>query len=218
MKGMFITFEGTEGSGKSTHALRLAARLREEGYEVVPTREPGGTPTGEAIRDILQHDSAGELLFPETEVMLFAASRAQLVRRVIRPALERGACVVSDRFADSTAAYQGYGRGVDVEMIVAMNALAVGGVVPDLTILLDIDVALGFQRIRERNHRTGQADDRFEREGTVFHQRVREGYLRLARRWPDRIRLLDSRGDPDGVAEEAWRMVAPVLRKREAGA
>jgi len=137
MKGLFITFEGPEGSGKSTHVARLAKRLKKSGYEVLMTREPGGTIAGEAIREVLQYDRRGEQVSPETETLLFIASRAQLVRTIIMPALKRGVCVICDRFADSTIAYQGYGRGLDVSSLVKLNDFAINGAVPDLTILLD---------------------------------------------------------------------------------
>ena len=179
MGGIFITLEGPEGSGKSTQAGRLTARLRGLGYEVVSTREPGGTATGEAIRSILQHNDASESLFAETEALLFAASRAQLVRSVIIPALESGKCVVCDRFADSTTAYQGYGRGFDISTMLAINAFAINNALPDITILLDIDVRYGFERLRKRNRERKTEHDRIESEDMEFHERVRAGYLDL---------------------------------------
>ncbi|MCS6771020.1 MAG: dTMP kinase [Kiritimatiellae bacterium] len=210
--GRFITFEGPEGSGKSTQARRLVARLREMGAEVVHVREPGGTPTGEAIRRILQHDEAGEPLAHETELFLFAASRAQLVRRVILPALERGAVVVCDRFADSTTAYQGFGRGLPMDALQTIRALAVDGAEPDLTLLLDIPVALGFERVRSRQQDLFEGVDRIEREELAFHERVREGYLQLARENPRRFRRIDASRDPEQVAVEVWEAVQDVLR------
>ena len=210
-KGRFLTFEGPDGSGKSTQAARLTARLREHGIEVVQTREPGGTPTGERIRDILQHDIAGEPICPETEVLLFAASRAQLVRRVILPALERGAWVVSDRFADSTTAYQGYGRGFDVQRMLDINAFAIGPAVPDRTFLLDVDVEEGLRRAARRARASRRELDRMEREATAFHEAVRRGYLELARRWPDRFRVFDTRKPEPVVAELIWNEVEPLL-------
>jgi dTMP kinase len=217
MKGVFITFEGPEGGGKSTQAARLAARLRSSGIDVVTTREPGGTRTGEAIRDILQNDSAGEPICPETEVLLFAGSRAQLVRSVILPALTRGAWVISDRFADSTTAYQGYGRGFPLATILAINAFAIGGAVPDLTFLLDVDVPTGFARLAKRNQKVGQSHDRMEREDRAFHTRVRDGYVDLAGKCPERFRLLDGRRSEDDVHAEVWREVAPRLPRPIAG-
>ena len=204
MRGKFITFEGPEGGGKTTQARRLVARLQAAGTNVVYTREPGGTPTGEAIREILQHNKAGEAPCPETEVLLFAASRAQLVRHVIIPALERGDWVVCDRFADSTTAYQGYGRGFSVEQMIAINAFAIDGAQPDLTILLDLPVRDGFARLEQR----GGKKDRIESEALDFHERVRAGYLELARRWPERFRIVDPRGALESVAEAIWKLVS----------
>ena len=209
--GRFITFEGPEGGGKTTQAKRLIQRLREHGHEVLYTREPGGTPTGEAIRDILQHDKAGEPIAAEAEVFLFAASRAQLVRKVIIPALEKGVIVVCDRFADSTTAYQGYGRGFPVEQMLAINAFAIDGAQPDLTLLLDVPVNLGFQRISERQRVLFETSDRIEREEREFHERVRNGYLALARRWPERFLRLDADRDPDRVEGDVWEAVQRVL-------
>ena len=207
-RGKFITFEGPEGGGKTTHARRLVERLQAAGKKVVYTREPGGTPTGEAIRNILQHDKAGEAPCSETEVLLFAASRAQLVRHVIVPALERGEWVVCDRFADSTTAYQGYGRGFSVEQMIAINEFAIDGAQPDLTILLDLPVSDGFARLQQR----GGKKDRIESEALDFHERVRAGYLELARRWPERFHIVDARRALDIVSEEIWSLVQRVSR------
>jgi len=210
--GRFITLEGPEGGGKSTQARRLADRLRSCGLEVLCTREPGGTPTGEVIRDILQHDKGGGPVCAEAEVLLFAASRAQLVRDVILPALARGAWVVCDRFADSTTAYQGYGRQLDVEAVLAVNSWAVGEATPDLTLLLDVDVALGFERLRSRHRAGGPGHDRIEREAMDFHERVRAGYLALARRWPGRFRVIDASGATPAVAAAIWSALSDVFR------
>ena len=217
MKGIFITFEGPEGSGKTTQSRHLAERLSQADYEVVTTREPGGTDIGEAIRDILQHDSAGEGLFPEAEALLFAASRAQLVREIILPALQRGACVLSDRFADSTVAYQGYGRGFNVERMQAINAFAMGAAVPELTLLLDVAVSDGFVRMRERNVAQHRCDDRFERETIAFHEKVRAGYLALAELSPERFRTVDSSREESVVAEDIWEHVRLLIERRGSG-
>jgi len=211
MPGLFITFEGPEGSGKSTHSNIVAEQLRARGFEVVRGRDPGGTPTGEAVRDILQHDAAGEPIAPETEILLFAASRAQLVRRVIKPALARGAAVICDRFIDSTTAYQGYGRGFDIERVLGLNEWATGGLNPDVTVLMDLDVGLGFDRIHRRNLDAGQGEDRFEREERSFHERVRAGYLQLAERWPERFHIVKSDESMEIVQAAVWRAVAPLL-------
>ena len=209
--GKFITFEGPEGAGKTTHARKLVARLEALGRPVLYTREPGGTRTGEAIRDILQHDKAGEPLFDEAEVLLFSASRAQLVRQVILPALARGATVISDRFADSTTAYQGCGRELGIENMLAINAFAIGAAVPDLTILLDLDVRIGFQRLTQRNAATGTERDRIERETLEFHERVRSGYHELVRRFPQRFKVLNADRDAETVDAEIWSLVRDVI-------
>jgi dTMP kinase len=214
MKGLFITFEGTEGSGKSTQAEALAERLADAGCAVITPREPGGTEAGEAIRAILQHDRSGETIHPETEVLLFAASRAHLVRTVIQPALDAGGVVICDRFADSTTAYQGYGRAMDVELILAINALAIGTARPDLTLLMDIDVERGFARLEERNRARGMARDRFEREAMAFHRRVREGYRALARRFPERFVVVNTDRDQAAVSGEIWERVGARFGER----
>ena len=211
MRGRFITFEGPEGSGKSTQAANLKARLVEAGLEVIGAREPGGTKTGEIVRNLLQHDLTDEPLAPEAEVLLFAASRAQLVRRVIQPALARGAWVICDRFMDSTTAYQGYGRGFDVEQMIRINAFAVGEAVPDRTILLDLDLDDSLERMHERNAVRGQKQDRFEREQRDFHDAVRRGYLELAARWPERFTLIRSDRPEPEVAADVWRCIRQLL-------
>lgn len=211
-RGKFITFEGPEGGGKTTQAQKLIDRLKADGLEVLYTREPGGTPTGEAIRDILQHNTTGEPIHPATEVLLFAASRAQLVAHVILPALDRGAWVVCDRFADSTTAYQGYGRGFDIEQMIAINSFAIGSAMPDLTLLLDIDLDEGFRRITDRHRQKSTPLDRIEQEAREFHDRVRHGYLELAERWPDRFRIIDGMGNPDEVATTIWDMIERECR------
>lgn len=212
-RGKFITFEGPEGGGKTTQAKRLIERLQAAGHEVVYTREPGGTPTGEAIRDILQHNKTNEAISPTAEVLLFAASRAQLVSHVILPALERGAWVVCDRFADSTTAYQGYGRGFDVDQMIAINSFAINGATPDLTVLLDVNLDEGFRRIEMRHHKKASPLDRIEQEARSFHERVRQGYLDMARRWPDRFRVVDGMGEEVAVSEEIWGLVDRECRR-----
>jgi dTMP kinase len=185
-------------------AARLAARLRECGKRVVTAREPGGTQTGEAIRAILQHDAAGEEFCPETETLLFEASRAHLCREVLLPALRTGAWVLCDRFADSTTAYQGYGRGLPLEALRALNRFAIGEAVPDLTFLLDLEVEEGFRRLASRGAASGQGLDRMEREDRAFHERVRAGYLELAAAEPDRFRLIRADREPDAVFNQIW--------------
>ena len=216
-RGLFVTFEGPEGGGKSTQAAGLAQRLTDEGVGVVQTREPGGTPVGEAVRSLLQHDAVGEDLKPEAELLLFEASRAQLVREVILPALAGGKVVISDRFADSTTAYQGYGRGEPIEPLLAINDYAIAAAIPDLTLLLDIDTPSGRARISSRYGDDDGGRDRFEREEMEFHERVRHGYLDLAARWPDRFRVIDGSRDIETVSGEVWGHVQNALAARGAG-
>ncbi len=206
-KGRLITFEGPEGAGKSTQAAMLIARLEARGLEIIYTREPGGTKLGEAIRGVLQYNTAGEAPCPESEVLLFEASRAQLVRQVILPALERGAWVVCDRFFDSTTAYQGFGRGFPVELMETINRFAVGDAVPDMTILLDVNVSLGMQRCAKRQAGQAMKYDRIESEALEFHERVRQGYLELARRYPERFRQVDAMRHAEPIADDVWRLV-----------
>lgn len=193
--GLFITFEGIEGCGKSTQMALLKDYLSSGGGKVVAVREPGGTKTGERVRSILLN-SGGEGLDPFTELFLYEACRAQLVARVIRPALEEGATVLCDRFIDSTIAYQGYGRGLDIDSIRRMNDLATGGLTPDVTILLDCDEAVGVNRALGRIEAACGEDreDRFEKEALAFHRRVREGFLVLCAA-EGRIRLVDASGE-----------------------
>lgn len=211
-RGRFVTLEGPEGGGKSTQLRALAVRLAERGVDVVTTREPGGTRLGEAARRILQHDAAGAQVAAESELFLFLASRAQLVREVILPALAKGAWVVCDRFADSTVAYQGYARGFDIELLLRLNALAIGPAVPDLTLLLDLDVERGFARLGERQAAGGEGHDRLERESRAFHERVRAGYLELAARWPERFRVIDAGGERHAVGDRIWETVCDAFR------
>lgn len=210
IKGCFITFEGPEGSGKSTQTRKLIDRLEKAGREVVFTREPGGTPTGEILREIIQHNQSEEPLNPATELLLFSASRAQLVANVIAPALARGACVVSDRFADSTTAYQGYGRGFPIEQVLAINQFAMRGAVPDLTILLDIPVDESMARLI-KEHASYDKLDTIEREAREFHQRVRDGYHELAANEPNRVEVVDGCHEPNHIADMIWRLVCSRL-------
>ncbi len=210
--GVFITFEGPEGSGKSTQVRLLVTWLRSRGVNVLATREPGGTPVGDRIRQLLL-DPALTSLTPEAEVLLFSASRAQLVRQVIRPHLEQGGIVVCDRFADSTLAYQGYGRGLDLDMLRTITRFATDGLVPDLTFLLDIPVTEGLARKRQG---TGEDDwNRMEREVLSYHERVRAGYLALAAAEPDRWYVLDAREDVDTLQARIRAVVAAHLGWRD---
>jgi len=213
MSGKFITLEGPEGSGKSTQAKTLIRRLAGCGIEAVYTREPGGTAIGEAIRNILQHNEAGEAPCERAELLLFEASRNQLVEKVIRPHLEKGKWVICDRFMDSTTAYQGYGRGLPVEEIQAINRFSANGIVPDLTLLLDLDVATGFERITQRYLALGESADRFEKEDRSFHERIRAGYLKLAKEDPKRFRIINAAKKPAAVATAIWDTVNDVFRQ-----
>lgn len=214
-KGKLITFEGPEGAGKSTQAAMLITRLEARGIEVIYTREPGGTKLGEAIRAILQYNSAGEDPCAESEVLLFEASRAQLVRNVIQPALARGAWVLCDRFADSTTAYQGFGRGFPVELMETINRFAIGDAVPDMTILLDVNVSLGMQRCAKRQVGKKIQFDRIESEALEFHEKVRQGYLELARRFPERFRKVDAMRHAEPIGEDIWKLVSDAFFKKD---
>lgn len=201
---LFITFEGPEGSGKTTQLRLLEAWLRGRGYDVLATREPGGTAISEAIRTILL-DPAHTEMRPETEILLFSAARAQIVAQVIRPHLARGGIVLCDRYADSTLAYQGYGRGLDLDILRAITAFATGGLLPHLTIYLDIPIEIGLQRkaIQEWN--------RLEAQTRAFHQRVRQGYLEMAAAEPERWLVLDA-SQPIAVVQAAIRQrLVPLL-------
>ena len=196
----FITFEGSEGSGKSTQAERLAARIQRCGVPYVLTREPGGTPIGESIRDLLQFAPHNSNMTPEAELLLFEASRSQLVREVIKPALERGMCVIADRFSDSTTVYQGAARKLDREMIERLNAFAVGDCVPDITFVLDFNAATAQSRMQHEPRKA----DRMEQQPAEFYEHVREGYRELVAHEPKRIVLINGSRDPDEIEDEIW--------------
>jgi dTMP kinase len=189
-QGKFITFEGIDGSGKTTQLRLLAESLRAEGRDVVETVEPGGTEIGRLIRKILL-DPASKDLTPRAELLLYFASRAQNVEQVVRPALERGAIVLCDRFTDSTLCYQGCGRGLDAQMILDLDQIACAGLRPDLTILIDIDVATSQERARRRNERTATNETRLDDESTAFHNRVRQGYHALSKLHPERFLVIN---------------------------
>ena len=205
-RGVFITFEGSEGCGKSTQVLRLATRLEQAGVRVLITREPGGTAIGEKIRDLLQFAPESFAMTPETELLLFEASRSQLVRETIRPALAQGTAVISDRFFDSTTVYQGVARKLEPEIVATLNDFAVGPDRPDLTIILDVDVATARARM-QRRVRPVAAVDRMEQEPIEFYERVCEAYRELATREPDRFFLIDGAKPPDEIEEQIWTSV-----------
>lgn len=212
MRGPFITFEGIEGSGKSTQIALLAKHLTESGMRITLTREPGGTPIGDQIRKILL-DPANGMLDPTAELLLYAASRAQHLHEIIQPSLAEGTAVLCDRFSDATLAYQGKGRGLDQEIIRSLDRIVTAGLRPDLTLLFDIDPALGIARARGRNENRGlEAEARFENEELAFHDRVRQGYLALAAQEPARIRIVDGAGTPEAVQERVRKIANEVLR------
>ena len=212
-RGVFISFEGGEGCGKSTQIRRLGERLESLGYSILLTREPGGTEIGEQLRQLLQFSKAGEAMTPETELLLFAASRAQLVREKIAPALAEGRIVLADRFLDSTTVYQGVARRLDPARVAEINQFAVGDYVPDLTFVLDLDTALARGRLLGRATPQG-VPDRMENQPAAFYEAVREGYLRLARETPDRVRLLDASQPEEEIFSDLWKQLASRLEKQ----
>ena len=208
-RGKFITFEGGEGCGKSTQVKRLKEALEKEGAGVVLTREPGGTWLAEEIRRLIK-DQTTDAPCDRSELLLFLAARAQLVRNVIRPALESGKWVVSDRFSDSTIAYQGYGRGLPIDILKDMNDFACEGLRPDLTFFLDVSPETSAARLRAREAATNTAADRIERAGDEFHARLRKGFAELAAAEPWRILTVDANGTVDEVWEEVWKSMKRV--------
>jgi dTMP kinase len=208
MSGLFVTFEGVEGCGKSTQARRIEAHLKAQGRAVLLTREPGGTPIAEAIRGVLL-DPVNIAMSPVTELLLYEAARAQHVAERIQPALEQGVIVVCDRFADSTTAYQGAGRALPAENVQHLHHLATAGTTPDLTILLDVPVEEGLARAGRLN-----GPDRLEAEPVTFHRKVREEFLRIAERDPGRVKVLDGLQPPDDIASDVLRLVEERLEHR----
>ncbi len=202
-QGLFITLEGGEGSGKSTQGKRLADALREQGRDVVLTREPGGTPQGEALRSLLVRGDTSAWS-PSSEAMLMSAAREVHVRTVIAPALKRGAIVISDRFMDSTRVYQGYAGDVPADVIASLEKMAVGDCKPDLTLIFDIPAEDGLARAKSRG---SDAEDRFERKGREFHERLRDGFHAIAAAEPRRCVLIDAAQDVEAVYAEVWRTV-----------
>lgn len=198
MRGRFITFEGGEGCGKSTQIKRLAEHLSSKGVETVLTREPGGTRLAELIRGLLK-DERQDPPCDRSELLLFLAARAQLVRNVIEPALAAGKWVLSDRFSDSTFAYQGYGRGLPLDVLRIANDFACEGLKPDLTLLLDVRPEVAAARMRRREAATNTSADRIEQAGDGFHSRLRAGFLEMAKAEPGRIKVIDANGSPDDV-------------------
>ena len=211
MASAFITFEGTDGSGKSTQLRMLASELRLRGHEVVLTREPGGTPLGLHIRQLLL--DAEEQVDPLAELLLYASDRAQHVRTLIRPALDSGHIVLSDRYADATAAYQGAGRGFPDELISELIALATGGLMPDMTIVFDLTVDESLRRAAHRKG-SGGKQDKLDAEDAAFYTRVRDAYLRIAAAEPERVRIIDAGGSVEETHSEVMRIVMPFIEAR----
>ena len=209
-RGLFITFEGTEGSGKSTQARLLAERLRGEGFSVLESQEPGGTPIGMQIRRVLL-DGANKELSATTELLLMFAARSQNVDQWIQPALADGTIVISDRFTDSTLAFQGAGRGLGRELVMQVDAIACRGLQPDLTVCVTIDLDVGLGRAQARNAETQATETRLDDEAIEFHKRARAEYLRLAREESNRFKIVSGVGTLDEVAAEVWKLVAPLL-------
>lgn len=201
--GLLISFEGSEGCGKSTQIQRLKTRLEAAGQSVEVRREPGGTAVGERIRELLQHTKEASNMTPEAELLLFAASRAQLVREKIKPSLDAGNIVILDRFLDSTTVYQGIARGLPMESVRAINRFAVGDVIPQLTLVLDMDAATA----RERIQRGGRELDRIESLPLAFFEKVRQGYLHLAVEQPDRMIVLDAAQAPEVLEQQIWSLI-----------
>jgi len=198
----FITFEGSEGCGKSTQVHSLATRLERSCIPYLVTREPGGTPIGETIRELLQFAPHNSAMAPETELLLFEASRSQLVREIIKPAIERGVCVILDRFFDSTTVYQGAARKLNREMVERLNAFVVGDCVPDITFVLDVDAVTAESRMQQP-----RKADRMEQLPAEFYERVREAYRELAKREPNRAVLIDGSRNADEIESEIWNIL-----------
>lgn len=208
MKGIFISFEGIEGTGKSTQAKLLAEYLSEKGYRVIQTMEPGGTKISLKIRDLLLSLESGGMDYV-TELLLYNAARVQHITEVIEPALERGDIVITDRFSDSTVAYQGYARGLDLQLIDSLDMLATGKLRPDITILLDIAVKTGITRNKSLNK-----SDRLELEDMSFHEKVRKGFIQIAASEPGRVKVVDSSGSLVEVHQETVKIISALLEKQ----
>lgn len=210
-QGVFITFEGGEGAGKTTQINLLAERLLARGLEVVRTREPGGTRLGEAVRSLLVR-SSDDPPTPTAELMLYAADRSHHVERVILPALERGAVVLCDRYADATVAYQGYGRGLNLKVINDLNGLATGGLMPERTVWIDLEPSEGVARsLRRQAASIGERESRFEEEAEEFHRQVRGGYERICAKEPGRFRRVEGRGSEEEVFAGVWEAVGDLF-------
>jgi dTMP kinase len=213
MRGRFITFEGPEGSGKSTQLRMLGARLREAGHKVFETAEPGGTPIGVQIRRVLL-DQQNREMCPTTELLLMFACRAQNVEQWILPALGEGQMVLSDRFTDSSLVYQGIARGLGPEVVYEVDRIACRGLVPDLTIVIDIDTETGLKRAHARNRRSQDVETRLDEQAVGFHRKVRDAYHQLASDEPNRVKLIDGGRDENTVAADVWETVLKALETK----
>jgi dTMP kinase len=212
-KGVFISFEGSEGCGKSTQIEVLTRHVRAIGYRARTAREPGGTPIGEEIRHTLKHSKSNAAMTPEAELLLMNASRAQLVREIIRPALAAGEVVICDRFYDSTVAYQGYGRQLDLQMVQTIVDIAVGETRPNLTLLLTVTPAVSEQRRAVRQSTLPFMRDRIEEADREFFERVDQGFATIAAAEPNRFRVVEASGSVESVSDRIWDLVRPVLPK-----
>ncbi len=206
--GLFISLEGIEGTGKTTQAAFIAGQLAQGGFKILLTHEPGGTVIGNRIRDILLHPDHYEMSFI-TELLLYNAARSQLLYEKIVPALKKGKIVITDRFSDSTVAYQGYGRGIDTNLITSLDKIATDGIKPDLTLLFDLDIETGLKRNRKANKM-----DRLELEDIDFHRRVMAGFKEIAKKEPDRIKIIDASKSIANVGETAWQIVSEEMKNR----
>jgi dTMP kinase len=211
MSGLFISFEGGEGAGKTTQIQFLKERLQEQGLDVISSREPGGTPEAEKIRELLVHREGGDW-DPLSECLLFFTARRMHIEKLIKPALEAGKVVICDRFTDSTIAYQGYGHGFDLTLIDQVRELCIYDFYPDLTFLLDIPAKLGLQRSTKRLSGEGSEEDRFEQLTLSFHEKLRQGFLEIARQEPERCHVIDATQTMETIGEEIWAVVRKKLK------
>jgi dTMP kinase len=211
-RGIFIAFEGSEGCGKTTQIRRLAARFEKLKIPSVVIREPGSTAIGEEIRQLLQFSKAGHAMTPESELLLFTASRAQIVREIVQPALASGTAVLADRFMDSTTVYQGVARKLDPAAVRFINDFAVGGCRPDVTFVLDLDPEEARRRLLLRARPAGEPADRMEQQPPEFYEAVREGYLKLAEHEPQRVRVIAGAAPADEIEQTIWKQIEPIFQ------
>jgi len=214
MNGLFFTFEGTECSGKTTQIKLVSDKLQKLGFPVIVVREPGGTSLGEQIRSVLKDIQYKDIMTPEAELFLLMASRAQLVREVIKPALSKGIIVLSDRFLDSTIVYQGYGRGLNIDFIRSVGRIATDNIEPDLTFVLQISIAESYRRRSIRNNNNSGVSDRIEESGNAFFLKVESGYRDLAIQEPDRVKIIDAERSPETVAGNIWKYIDELLSRK----